>query len=74
MPKKISKGLKYNIGTIFSEILGNVSVYLMFQLDSILNVEKSLEYGSKVCDLANRSQIYRVIGCLALLGLSLLAT
>ena len=55
-------------------MLGNVSVYLMSKLDT-----KLVEYGraviwAQVCDLANRSQIYRVIGCLALLGVSLLAT
>jgi len=34
LPKKISKGLKYNIKTIFSEILGNVSEYLMLLIIS----------------------------------------
>jgi hypothetical protein len=47
LPKKISKGLKYNIETIFSEILGNVSVYLMslISFNITLNVKRNQRYG-----------------------------
>ena len=45
----------------------------MSKLDTKLVDKGRAKIWAQVCDLANRSQISRVIGCLALLGDSLLA-